>query len=525
MSHSHQNSLLSVPSCSSSPDSVNTKLAKPTRLPIRQHGPTLLPKIRPQDQGLNLPPKRSKSVTQTQSNPTYNYPSSRRHTYPGPTSPTYGFPVNNNASINNWGSNRQCGEIFDSFLAPNTGLDSYSFAQSDLSFPTPISKYVAPISNQKADIFTPVIYNPSPYTSVLPLQTSVEFEELLFQDTLDPFDNGSCTTLSDYLTSPNPTPDLVRKINTQPRGSKINNFWWDVRQILPWTGFNHQAFTAAPGLHDLLNINVPSCILPSPRRKSIQPETELELMNFYDQYYATKLNAALELSLGPRHLKMLQSKKNSADPCFISNYIDEASQSLYGQGFGRIVGLVKSFSRWNSGMRVEGNHRKVEYLRGLSHLHQHMRENGCRYGFIMTEIELVVVRNSMESVPFFGLLEIQTIPLAANSSQNLASYQDDTSFGTNDPQPQPEITALQALWYLHMLARDSLIPGQVGWKSEVGVLTEGTRKKCLPRNKWMPEPNMAEKRDSKRTRGWIWPEEVVVKRKTGKRGVRHGSGK
>ncbi|EPQ61616.1 Bgt-3985 [Blumeria graminis f. sp. tritici] len=524
MSHSRQNSL-SVPSCSSSPDSVNTKLAKPIRLPIRQHGPPLLPKIRPQDQGLYLPPKRSKSVTKTRNNPTYNYPSSRRHTYPGPTSSACCFPVDNKASINNWGLNKQFGEVFDSFLDQNTGLDSYSFAQSDLSIPTPISTYVASVNNQKADIFTPVIYNSSPYRSVPPLQASMEFEELLFQDTLDPFDNGPCTTLRDYLTSPNPTPELVRQINTQPRGSKINDFWWDIRQILPWTGFNHQAFTAAPGLHNLLNINVPSNILPSPPRKSMQPETELELMNFYDQYYATKLNAALELSLGPRHLTMLQSKKNSADPCFISNYTDQVSQSLYGQGLGRIVGLVKSFNRWNSGMYVEGNHRKVEYLRGLSHLHRHMRENGCRYGFIMTEIELVVVRNSKESVPFFGYLEIQTIPLAANSSQNSASHQDDTIFGTNDSQTQPKITALQALWYLHMLARDSLIPGQVGWKSEVGVLAEGTRKKCLPRDLWMPEPNIAEKRDSKRARGWIWPKEVVSRREIGKRGVRYGSGR
>jgi hypothetical protein len=224
----------------------------------------------------------------------------------------------------------------------------------------------------------------------------------------------------------------------------------------------------------------------------------------------------------------MRPSKNSTDASFISNYTDDTSQLIYGRGLGRVVGLVKSFDRWNTGMRVEGNHRKVEYLRGLAHLHRHMREHGCRYGFIMTEIELVVVRNGAENVPHFGYLEIQSIQLAAHDTQTSTFEEVEGSFidaGEENVMPpkQPKMTALLALWYLHMLARDDTLPGQVGWKSEIGAPAEGTRRKTLPKDEWIPEPQLAEKREAKRARGWVWPEEGVGRKELGRRGVRYGS--
>lgn len=223
---------------------------------------------------------------------------------------------------------------------------------------------------------------------------------------------------------------------------------------------------------------------------------------------------------------MRPSAKSTTDPSFISNYTDDTSQLIYGRGLGRVVGLVKSFDRWNTGMRVEGNHRKVEYLRGLAHLHRHMREHGCRYGFIITEIELVVVRNGGESVPHFGYLEIQTIQLAAHDNPHTSTFEEvEGSFvdaGEENVVPRKtKMTALLALWYLHMLARDDALPGQVGWKSEIGAPAEGTRRKCLPKDEWIPEPQLAEKREAKRIRGWVWPEEAVGRKELGKRGVRY----
>jgi hypothetical protein len=330
-----------------------------------------------------------------------------------------------------------------------------------------------------------------------------------------------------YLTSHNPAPALVRQLNIHVRDTNTKHFWWDIRQIRPWTSFTPATISSIPGLHALLNINLPTSTLPVPLRTSSQPETESELQNIYNSFYATKLNAALSLSLGPRHLVMRSSSKGSSDPSFISNYTDDTSQLIYGRGLGRVVGLVKSFDRWNTGMRVEGNHRKVEYLRGLAHLHRHMREHGCRYGFIMTEIELVVVRNGAENVPHFGYLEVQTIQLAAHDSQTSTFEEVEGSFGEdgeeNVVKKQPKMTALLALWYLHMLARDDALPGQVGWKSEIGAPAEGTRRKCLPKDEWIPEPQLAEKREGKRARGWVWPEESVGRKELGKRGVRYAT--
>lgn len=54
MGHSRSSSHASLYSQDSSPDSVNTGLTTPARSPIRQHGPLLLPKIRPQDQESTL---------------------------------------------------------------------------------------------------------------------------------------------------------------------------------------------------------------------------------------------------------------------------------------------------------------------------------------------------------------------------------------------------------------------------------------------------------------------------------------
>jgi hypothetical protein len=373
------------------------------------------------------------------------------------------------------------------------------------------------VSNtNQPETFVPAYYQ-TPQRTPSPLQNSCILEESL---AVSPIDDGNNTTLMTYLSSPNPAPALVRQLNIHLRDSTTKHFWWDIRQIRPWTSFNPTTISSVPGLSALLNINLPTSTFPIPSRTSLQPETESDLQNIYTTFYGTKLNAALSLSLGNRHI-MMRASKSTTEPSFISNYTDDTSALIFGRGLGRVVGLVKSFDRWNTGMRVEGNHRKVEYLRGLSHLHQHMRSHGCRYGFIMTEIELVVVRNGGESTPHFGYLEIQTIQLNAHDAPEVNSSFDG-SYDDEDVKT-PKMTALLALWYLHMLARDDTLPGQVGWKSEIGAPAEGTRRKCLPKDEWIPEPQLAEKREAKRARGWVWPEESVGRKELGKRGVRYSS--
>lgn len=256
------------------------------------------------------------------------------------------------------------------------------------------------------------------------------------------------------------------------------------------------------------------------------PETEAALHSIYASYYLPKINSALALSSNrPLQLSIPSgatrtangpgAKGNSVnDLIFTANVAGEAATAAAmfgGKPSARVVGIVRTFDRFNTGMRAEGNIKRVEYLRGLAALHHVMREHGCRYGFIITEIELVLVRNGTESTPSFGDLEITSVQLATASTVN-----------NNQGQQQVPLTACLALWGLCQLASDQPQPGHAPWKADIGAPAEGTRRKAQPRDKWMPSPQLAEKREAKRARGWVWPEDAVGRKELGKRGVRYG---
>jgi hypothetical protein len=204
----------------------------------------------------------------------------------------------------------------------------------------------------------------------------------------------------------------------------------------------------------------------------------------------------------------------ATDCMFVASAAGESSSAAAifgGKPTARVVGLVKSFDRFNTGMRAEGNVKRVEYLRGLAHLHHAMREHGCRYGFILTEIELVFVRNGADHTPHFGFLEVGSVQLANSDDCEVVDGPQDA-----------RMTACLALWGLCMLAGDEPMPGHAHWKAEIGAPADGTRRKALARDSWMPQPQLAEKREAKRSRGWILPECPVGRKEVGKRGVKYG---
>jgi hypothetical protein len=212
----------------------------------------------------------------------------------------------------------------------------------------------------------------------------------------------------------------------------------------------------------------------------------------------------------------------ATDCMFVGNVAGESSSAAAifgGKPTARVVGLVKSFDRFNTGMRVEGNVKRVEYLRGLAHLHHAMREHGCRYGFILTEIELVFVRNGTETTPHFGYLEVGSVQLANANPDGVVDGGDVVPADLD----QVQMTACLALWGLCMLAGDEPMPGNAHWRAEIGAPAEGTRRKALPRDDWMPQPQLAEKREAKRSRGWVWPEDAIGRRELGKRGIKYGA--
>ena len=303
----------------------------------------------------------------------------------------------------------------------------------------------------------------------------------------------------DYLTAPNPSPGLVRR-NTVANRQFDTHFWWDVRNVRTWSDFTLDTISAIPNLSSLLEFPVPEPSLPAPARGNLEPETLSQLHDTHTTHYATKVNAALKVALGTSPLSMQAHKPSlgaKALPDFLANYEGDYERTIGGTIRGRVVGLVRSFNTWNSGMHANGPAAKIEYLRELAALQAHMRDHGARYGFILTEIELVCVRCGTDAVPYFGFLELST-PIRLEVSG------------------RGELTAGLALWYLHMLAKNSPLPGQSGWKMDVGGPAALTRRNHLERDRWMLKPEGREKRDAKRNRGWVWPDEALSRRECGK---------
>ena len=315
-------------------------------------------------------------------------------------------------------------------------------------------------------------------------------EELVFQSADEP-----ASTLMEYFTAPNPAVNIVREVNTV-RGRGINpHFWWDIRNLRTWEDFTVETIHEIRSFPQLLEACIPRQGLPIPviAPHRLRPDSEAALHDVCADFYVAKINAAMKVALGHVNYISIRAEKSRDGPSFVSNYQNDIAKTLAGNGRGRIVGIVKSYEEWNTGMRAEAPHRRVKYLGGLSHLHHYMREHECRYGFIMTEIELVCVRAGTERTPYFGFLELgPTIALAT----------------------QEGMTACLALWYLHMLAKDQPLPGQCGWRLDVGAPAAMTRMHVMEeKDDWIPDPQVGEKRDAKRIRGWAMPSDPWNKRK------------
>ncbi|CAK7242287.1 MAG: hypothetical protein STHCBS139747_003774 [Sporothrix thermara] len=352
--------------------------------------------------------------------------------------------------------------------------------------------------------------------------------------------SGPTSSLVTYLTGANPAPALVRTISFPLRDQGIKHYWWDVRQVRPWSAFSMANLAALPGAASVLSCPVPVSLLPTPQAstaRNMHPETESELHGLCAAHYLPRVNAALALS-SSRPVQLTSSSCSSSSSStvnasaygefFVGHAVGDSAPAAAlfgGKPTARVVGLVKSFDRFNTGMRGEGNIKRVEYLRGLAHLHYLMREHSCRYGFLLTEIELVLVRNGTEATPFFGQLEVTSVPLAKT-----ASGSDDDGDLAETP-----LTAGLALWGLCMLASDEMAAAAAAaaaapsggndllcpHTTHIGAPAEGTRRKAAPRDTWMPQPQLAEKRAAKRARGWVLPEDAVGRKEMGRRGVRY----
>ncbi|KAH6968846.1 hypothetical protein DER45DRAFT_31122 [Fusarium avenaceum] len=509
-------SVYSTISAESDHESLCSRLTTPPRASpaVRQHGPLLLPKIRSQDQDIDATPcGHYRMTTPPAPNPSRH---SRSYTNPESLSITFDTP-GSVASINTSFSSQPDDSLSASLLASPANFathisGSHSRRASSLDATT-IDRYGYPTYRQMP-AFVPVAPQQQPDYGFATYSYSPRAQSpLSLAATPDPTPN---TNLLNFLTSSNPAASLVRHISFPVRDASTKHFWWDVRNIRSWSSFNASSILSLPGASTLLTSPVPAPLLPQPVFTSRHPENEAQLHSIYASYYLPKLNSALAMSsTHPLHLSVPPKTTGMNDLIFVANAAGEsatAAAMFGGKPTARVVGIVRSFDRFNTGMRVEGNIKRVEYLRGLAAIHHAMREHGCRYGFILTEIELVLVRNGTANTPFFGDLEVTSVQLAASTPEGDASTL---------PHETP-LTACLALWGLCQLASDDTPAGNAHWRSEIGAPAEGTRRKAQPRDSWMPQPQLAEKREAKRSRGWVWPEDAIGRKELGKRGVRYG---
>jgi hypothetical protein len=554
-----------------SPESVITDNTTPSRSPVLRHnGPTLLPKIRTQDSSLNPASAgqiqgahRRGSSTSNISVSNQRPPMYRSATVPV-ESTSLASPISNPAHSRASSVNPQ----------PSPGLahaslyrtkKAHSRAGSTSSLDSSVlSRYGYPTYRQ-----VPVYQQQTPSPAFYPqeymqCQSSnlVEPPMINLEGTFDmPIDletisrptsmspppamlpsqpaYETCSLLG-YLTQPTQPINLVRHLSSGPGRGMVSHFWWDVRALRPWTDFNFTTFSAIPDLMTLLTYQHSTSSLPSyavngSTLQTLSPSNESDLTGLITKTYFPRANAAAVLTLGgPNSIAFYQTPTAAtptpfhSPPNFLANYPSDGDRTLSGIPRGRIVGLAKSFDKWNTGMRREGPARKVEYLKGLAHLQKCMRDHSCRYGFIITEIELLCVRTGCDErgSPYFGKLELaEAIPINRNF--------DASSYDANvDDIP---MTATMGLYFLLMLAKSTPLPGQASSFMDVGGPGALTRQRVwngedIPeeergkegRDKWIPEPQVGEKREAKTVRGWVWPSDPWSKRENLMGGKRRG---
>lgn len=529
-----------------SPESAMTAASTPPRSPlkIRETGPLLLPRVRAQDQLMGFGPDpmsfghaRSTSLTSNdfpmqfggrlptpqreQDQFTNNTMSSSSLTVPSRNSVPFDFTSSQrpamahmrsrSASQLRSHSRNSSSSSIDASLLNRYGYPTYrqSPTPQPAGMATPMSRppsamsFLTPIGGQVQS------YPARRRTASPPANTSRLSVEI--NEAADPSWDIEESSLLDYLTKPNPTPSLTQR-TVEPRPSGKTDFWFDVRNVRSWSDFTVETIAAVPSFLELLKIGVSARALPTPGPVNLTPETPAQLAELCAKHHAVKVNAALKVSQGDKHIEIRALKSTSGgarqQPNFVASYQSDAEKTIYGDGRGRVVGIVRCFDHWHSGMRNESALHKINYLRALAHLHRCMREHGCRYGFIMTEIELVCVRaggpvSEDSQVPLFGYLELAA-PIQMSTSGLAASG-------------ELQITADLALWYLHMLAKEEPLPGQYTWRMDVGGAAARSRSHHLPQDGWIPAVHQVDKREAKRARGWVFPNEPLSKREVGKK--------
>ncbi|PGH16821.1 hypothetical protein AJ79_01465 [Helicocarpus griseus UAMH5409] len=234
-----------------------------------------------------------------------------------------------------------------------------------------------------------------------------------------------------------PTPPMVHITQT------------DIQTTAVWNGFNLN--TLLPAFQNLLaQVHIMPDPMPASPPRPITAENALR--SKVSEYVFPRVRRALRAAFD--HLG-LANQLNGLTP--VSFDVGESAEIVdgfkpdtayfevalpAGTGPNRAPGDIKPSWKWNTPMATDliPGVRK-EYRQALSQVNWYMKQHKARYGFLLTDVELVVFRRLDDN----GNLELApAIPFTAGGTPT-----------------QPQLTVIFALWCLGMMAAHD---GPGGWE-------------------------------------------------------------
>ncbi|KAL2847039.1 hypothetical protein BJX68DRAFT_268339 [Aspergillus pseudodeflectus] len=215
-------------------------------------------------------------------------------------------------------------------------------------------------------------------------------------------------------------PNIPSRPPREPRENTANRAYSyrQINDITPWAGFD------VPTIQQVYPLLATATIDPNPLPTS-PPQTIRSENGFKARVHEY---AAPRIRRGLRSIyQTSQFLKKGPPPNARPN---------------RAPGDLKPHWKWHTNMQFGSPTEQAEYRQALSQVNWYMKQNQTRYGFIMTDHELVAIRRLDDN----GNLELSP-PIPWDAQGTVA---------------QPRMTVLLALWYLGMLASQNQGAGQ--WK-------------------------------------------------------------
>lgn len=211
----------------------------------------------------------------------------------------------------------------------------------------------------------------------------------------------------------------------------------DIAYVGPWPQFNLPTILAQHGQTLAAQINLNPA--PPPPAQAINAETGVRAR--FEKYFRSRLRRALrrgfqQLQINGQFAGLTALDFGEGDLCRTpDNFIPDTA--YYDPAFNpitrpnRLPGDLKPSCKWSAAWaRGHTAFRRTQFLQALSQVNFYMIQNRARYGFILTDVELVAIQR----LPEYGhLLLSNAIPWNAQGNT---------------------LTVLLALWYLGLLASD-----------------------------------------------------------------------